>query len=298
MAAKLTLSKIPLDLLPAGNKFFTVSYGLKDSGSYTVKSNNVEVLPNGDLVTPLVIDNLIEGQWYDIFGKSNCSNVSFKKVFQMPLSAGAPVTLKNTTVYPLQFYVDGVLKATMAIGETKTIAATEFSGAAQVLHIKFADPTPAPAAGDYFSIGRRKTDGTVTVFTAQFDETLEADVATTIVLTGEVLTISDRSSFLKKTNYTAGAGTYSGSSGWVTISRSVAAAGDASFLHKDVTVEFKVTDSKGNFKTVSVVFDDIYLQSWNFLVDMSVGIEGNTGTGDIYGTYDPFVVYIISITAI
>lgn len=89
MSVKIVLTQISLKFATTGNQRVTVKYRKTadpDVGaSYALASDTVQVKPDGDLVEPLVIDNLLEATSYTVWAIHPCSATGVTKEFFTPL---------------------------------------------------------------------------------------------------------------------------------------------------------------------------------------------------------------------
>lgn len=103
MSAKITLTSIPLQLVPGVNQVFTIKYRLTTApdvpGSYTIVSTTQVVNTSGVLVPQLVIPGLLNGTGYTVRADNNCNAAyTVQQPYITPLpSCVAPTSIVGTT---------------------------------------------------------------------------------------------------------------------------------------------------------------------------------------------------------
>ena len=83
MATELTITAVDFVNPQSGIEVFTFEYKLFSSSVWILISNTASVMPDGDLVSPLVVSPLTPGTVYDLMATSNCSSpaVSYQTQF-------------------------------------------------------------------------------------------------------------------------------------------------------------------------------------------------------------------------
>lgn len=105
MSAIITINSVTFAATPAVNQFGTISYRPCSTGPFVVADNNVEVLPNGNLVTPLIIAGLAEDTCYDVRFTNNCGGDGVTK--QITTASGDCVGFPVGTLYAALFWSSG-----------------------------------------------------------------------------------------------------------------------------------------------------------------------------------------------
>lgn len=105
MSAIITINSVTFAATPPVNQFGTISYRPCSTGPFVVVDNNVEVLPNGNLVTPLVIPGLAEDTCYDVRFTNNCGGDGVTK--QITTASGSCVGFPVGDMYAALFWSSG-----------------------------------------------------------------------------------------------------------------------------------------------------------------------------------------------
>lgn len=93
------VARTPFMSVPEGIQTVTIKYRLRSlpdlPQNYTLVTGSAQVQPQGVLVSPVTINNLIDGEWYTLWVTNNCGGTGIKKDFQAAL---ATTEAPNTTV--------------------------------------------------------------------------------------------------------------------------------------------------------------------------------------------------------
>lgn len=113
MSAIITINSVTFAATPPVNQFGTISYRPCSTGPFVVADNNVEVLPNGNLVTPLVISGLAEDTCYDVRFTNNCGGDGVTK--QITTASGSCVGFPVGDMYAALFWSSGDIDTTTSV---------------------------------------------------------------------------------------------------------------------------------------------------------------------------------------
>lgn len=86
---------------PTGSQTVTVRYRVNGTTTYTVSTNSLLILPNGNVSAspPFLIPGAVAGTTYDVFINNNCGGVGFV----------GQITAPTSTVYSGQFLLDNII---------------------------------------------------------------------------------------------------------------------------------------------------------------------------------------------
>jgi hypothetical protein len=86
---------------PAASQTVTVRYRVHGTTTYTVSTNSLLILPNGNVSTspPFLIPGAVAGTTYDVFINNNCGGVGFV----------GQITAPSSTVYPGSYLLDNII---------------------------------------------------------------------------------------------------------------------------------------------------------------------------------------------
>lgn len=110
MSAIITINSVTFPVVPPANQFGTISYRPCSVGPFVVADNNVEVEPDGSLVTPLVIPGLAEDTCYDVRFTNNCGGPGITK--QITTASGSCVGFPVGNMFAALFWSSGDIDTT------------------------------------------------------------------------------------------------------------------------------------------------------------------------------------------
>jgi hypothetical protein len=87
--ANIGLYGITWETTPSAVQTVSVYYKLSSSGSYTLATNSLQILPNGNIsgTTPFTISGVVAGSTYDVRVINNCGGVGFQGQITVPSSS-------------------------------------------------------------------------------------------------------------------------------------------------------------------------------------------------------------------
>lgn len=138
--------------VPTATQTVTVKYKLHTNTLYIVATNNLQILPNGNILgtTPFVIPGLTSGTTYDVQVVNNCGGVGFITQFTTP----------NSGVYTQNMVLDNVLYLICSLRGLTTLYSSSPFGTGVTMYTDFALTTPVtgyvyilnPNTGEIYAI--------------------------------------------------------------------------------------------------------------------------------------------------